>query len=208
LTENYTHLYNQYLSMNNRTDIYIRKLISITVLTVFVYFSVDYLNNEYYETSSNLHLRVEPSVTSQSVTIIPSGSPVTVLSQENDGWYMIRYDDTIGYSSSLYIEKSEFSSIGWKLFHIYVLFPITIIPSGLIWRFRLVTSTISLLYGFLGFEWLYLGKPELFGFVILELVTLSPSVLLLGFINSVTFISIPKKVFDKDFNGIIPLKRF
>ena len=50
-----------------------------------------------------MNLRGEPSVSGQVLARIPSGETVTVVGQYR-GWYVVLYDDILGYVSAPYVQ--------------------------------------------------------------------------------------------------------
>jgi len=52
--------------------------------------------------SGNLNIRSKPDVTAAIIGKIPNGAKVTVYSQY-DGWYVIGYENTVGYAASRFI---------------------------------------------------------------------------------------------------------
>lgn len=53
-----------------------------------------------------LRLRAAASTTSQSITLLPSGSQLDVLEAVGDAWYRVRADEKTGYVSSKYVSAA------------------------------------------------------------------------------------------------------
>ena len=49
-----------------------------------------------------VNLRAYPSSQGQVIAQIPNGATVTVYGQR-EGWYVVRYEDAVGYASSAFI---------------------------------------------------------------------------------------------------------
>ena len=56
--------------------------------------------------SSGLRLRSEASTSSQVLCIVPKGAEVTAL-KLHDGWYTVRYQDTVGYMDAEYLDVAQ-----------------------------------------------------------------------------------------------------
>lgn len=60
-----------------------------------------------YETTANLHLRQGSGVSHKSITVMPKGAKVELVSKESNGWVRIRYGGREGYASGKYIKGTS-----------------------------------------------------------------------------------------------------
>lgn len=193
--------------MISQSTLLFRKICSLGIVSLSFLLSMSYSSDSYtelYSSNDDLHLRSGPSTTYESISIIQGGDTVEVLSKENPTWFMVEYNGVIGYSGSRYLTPINTVSNDeeFKFLQFFILFPIFTIFSGFLWRFRFVFSIVSLFYGYLGIQWLYLGDIKWFSVLILELISLSPSIIIYWIGSIFTLYDMKITDFNSEYNNL------
>lgn len=152
----------------------------ITVLYCMIAISVLVCNKSYgqvqLKTNEFLHLRLEPSSNSESLSIIPKGDTVIFHGVIVNGWFNIQHNDKIGYSYGVYLDSLDinesdkpiqsdtddniYTTIFLLLLAIALLFPVVAFTTSDSEKSPTVAFLLAIVpfYGFIGLHWFYMGN--------------------------------------------------
>lgn len=82
----------------------------------YVYNNLEYEKiNQLGVTTSDVNLRVFPDINNDKISTIKNGEMIEIIFQSNNGWYLVNYDNALGFINSKYAKIINFDKLEQKV---------------------------------------------------------------------------------------------